>query len=227
MGGGGPRYEEAERRAVPEPDELLLDERKERIEQVVALRTRSLTVVLDRLEDTFNMAAVLRTCEGMGLQEVHVIDNPEVRFAPNGSVTQGCDKWLDIHRYRTFAECRSALAARGFKLWASALGKGGQSLFDLRFEGKVALIFGNERYGVSEEVLAGADGVFWIPMRGFTQSLNISAAASASITRAIAWRLEHQGPAGDLSSEQAEALTSHFQKLSVKQRRRIYKERSG
>src|SRR5262249_43184943 len=73
--GGGSRYQLVPDR--PPADQLLLTVRKERIEQILALRTRTLTVVLDRLEDTFNMAAVLRTCEGMGIQEVHVVVNPE------------------------------------------------------------------------------------------------------------------------------------------------------
>ncbi len=223
MGGGGARYEDAAKRPAPPPEELLLDERKARIDEVVARRTRSLTVVLDRLEDTFNMAAVLRTCEAMGLQEVHVIRNPDVPFTPNHSVTQGCDKWLDVQLYDSFAECREALHARGFQLWASAIREDATSLFDLKFDSKMALVFGNERFGVSDEVLSGADGVFWIPMRGFTQSLNISAAASACVTRGIAWRLEHWGPEGDLTAGERQALRSEFQRLSVKQRKRIYR----
>ena len=222
MGGGGPRYEEAATRAAPNAESLLLDTRKERIARVVALRTRTLTVVLDRLEDTFNMAAVLRTCEGMGLQELHVIENPDVPFHPNAKVTQGCDKWLDVFRYRDFEACRSALKARGFALWASSLGEGGQSLFDLPFDGKVALVFGNERFGVSDEVRRGSDGTFWIPMRGFTQSFNISAAASACVTRAVAWRCEHLGQGGDLTPDEARALTDRYHRLSVKQRGRLY-----
>lgn len=223
MGGGGPRYEEAEH-APPAPETLLLDGRKERIEEVISLRTRTLTVVLDRLEDTFNMAAVLRTCEGMGLQELHVIEHPEVRFRPNPKVTQGCDKWLDVEVHPSFAACRAGLKARGFTLWASAVREGGKELFELRFDQKVALVFGNERFGVSEEVLQGCDGTFWIPMRGFTRSFNVSAAASACITRAIGWRLEHLGRQGDLSTQEAQALRDRFQLLAVKQRARIYRE---
>lgn len=222
MGGGGPRYEEAESRPAPEPEELLLDTRKERIEEVLAKRTRTLAVVLDRLEDTFNMAAVLRTCEAMGVQEIHVIENPKVRFRPNPKVTQGCDKWLEVRVYPDFAACRAALKARGFELWASAVGEGSQSLFSMCFDRKLALIFGNERFGVSKEVLDGSDATFWIPMRGFTRSLNISAAASASLTHAIAWRLEHRGEQGDLSPEELAELRASFQLLAVKQRGRIY-----
>ncbi len=84
---------------LPLASDFLLDARRERIEQVVQLRTRTLTVVLDRLEDTFNMAAILRTCEALGLQEIHVILHPQHRFSPSDKVTQGCDKWLEIHRY--------------------------------------------------------------------------------------------------------------------------------
>jgi tRNA (guanosine-2'-O-)-methyltransferase len=222
MSGGGPNYEPRERKAPPEPEELVLEERKRRIDEVVAHRTRTLTVVLDRLEDAFNMAAVLRTCEAMGLQDVHVVKNPEHRFEPNASVTQGCDKWLDLHEYDSFTECRAALKAAGFQIWASAIRKDATSLYELPFDGKVALVFGNERFGVSAEVLAGVDGVFWIPMRGFTQSLNISVAASAAISRAVAWRLERRGPGGDLSPGEATELTRKFQVLSVKQRKKLY-----
>jgi len=222
MAGGGPKYEPVEDERL-DPDSLLLEARKERIDEVVSKRTRSVVIVLDRLEDAFNMAAVLRTSEAMGLQEVHVIEHPEFRFKPNGRVTQGCDKWLDIRVHPDFAACAEHLHSRGYKIWVSGIRPGASSLFDLRFDEKVALVFGNERYGVSDEVLAGADGVFWIPMRGFSQSLNVSAAVSATISRAVGWRLDKLGPEGDLSEQEREALTSRFQMWSVKQRKKIYK----
>lgn len=206
------------------PEDLVLPPRRERIEQVLAGRTRTVTVVLDRLEDSFNMAAVLRTCESMGLQDVHVVKNPEVPWTPNKRVTQGCDKWLDLHRHESFAACRDALKADGYRILASAIREGATSLFELRFDQKVALVFGNERYGVSQEVLDGVDGVFWIPMVGFTQSLNISAATSAAITRAVAWRMEHLGKSGDLAPAALEVLRERFLRLSVKQRGKLYRQ---
>jgi tRNA (guanosine-2'-O-)-methyltransferase len=222
MSGGGPRYEPFEQKTV-EPESLLLEVRKEKIDRVVEQRTRTFTVVLDRLEDSFNMAAVLRTCEAMGVQEVHVVINPEAPFLPNSRVAQGCDKWLDVKLYKSFAECREHLKQRGFALYASAIREGSTSLYSLRFDSKIAIIFGNERFGVSEEVLANVDGSFWIPMRGFSQSINISAAASACISRAIAWREEHLGKVGDLTAEEAQTLRERFYVLAVKQRKRIFK----
>lgn len=221
MSGGGPKYEAAD--GKPLPAELLLAPRKERIEKVVSMRTRNFTVVLDRLEDTFNMAAVLRTCEGMGLQDVHVIRNPDAPFAPNSKVTQGCDKWLDLHVHRDFKSCAELLKKNGYRVLASAIQPGATSLFELKFDQKIAIVLGNERFGVSDEVLTHSDGTFWIPMRGFSQSMNISAAASACITRAISWRIEHLGPEGDLSPEERTTLTEQFSFLSVKQRGRVYR----
>ena len=221
MVGGGPKYEPLE--GKPLPADLLLQPRRERIESVIAGRTRNVTVVLDRLEDTFNMAAVLRTCEGMGLQDVHIIRNPDAKFAPNSKVTQGCDKWLDLHLYKDFKTCAAALKKKGYRVLASAIRPGATSLFELKFDQKIAMVLGNERFGVSEEVIEHSDGTFWIPMKGFSQSMNISAAASACVTRAVAWRLEHLGVSGDLSLEEKAALTEQFSYLSVKQRGRVYR----
>src|SRR5207247_2647366 len=109
-------------------------------------------------------------------QEIHVVKNPGVAFSPNSAVTQGCDKWLDIFHHDDFAAAYRALQGRGFRVLASAARAGATSLFDLTFESKTALVLGNERFGVSQDVIAHADGTFWIPMRGFSQSLNISAA---------------------------------------------------
>jgi tRNA (guanosine-2'-O-)-methyltransferase len=195
----------------------LVDARLERVDEVVTGRTRNVVVVLDKLEDNFNMAAVLRTCEGLGIQEVHVIENPEERFHPNAAVTQGCEKWLDIVKYEGFAMCRAALKRRKFAIWASAVTRVATPLNDLRFDGRVALVFGNERRGVSEEVLRGADGVFWIPMRGFSRSLNISAAAAATLSHVLRER------PGDLTPDEAAALRTRFCALSVKQRKKVYK----
>ncbi len=169
------------------------------------------------------MAAVLRTCEAFGIQEVHVVEHPEVRFSPNDRVTQGCDKWLDLHRWENFAAAREALHARGFFLWVSAAQPAATSLWELELTGKRALVFGNERTGVSEEAVAGADGTFWIPMRGFTRSLNISAAVAATLSCAMARRAEGGPATGALTSEEAEALKKRFHALSVKQRGRIWR----
>ncbi len=220
MSGGGPKYEAADGR--PAPESLLLEGRKARIETVLAQRTRNLVLVLDSLEDTFNMAAVLRTAESMGLQEVHVVNNEKVSWRPNSKVTQGCDKWLDIVLYRSFADCAQQLKSRGFSVLASSIAPSSTSVFELTFSEKKALVFGNERFGISKEALPLCDGAFWLPMLGFTQSLNISAAVSACVTQAVGWRVKHLGVSGDLTEPERSTLRERFHLLSVKQRHRVY-----
>lgn len=179
-------------------------------------------MVLDQLEDTFNMAAVLRSCEAFGLQDVHVVENPDVPFAPHDKVTQGCDKWLDIHRYKSFASCARALRGAGYRICVSAVRDDARSVFEMEFDRPLALVFGNERTGVTPDGLAAADEAFWIPMRGFTRSLNVSAAVSATLSRAIGWRLDRGKASGDLPEAEARTLRDRFYALSVKQRKRLF-----
>jgi len=209
-------------RAAPAADTLLLPPRREKVDAVVSRRLRGLTVVLDQLEDTFNMAAVLRSCEAFGLQDVHVVENPDVPFAPHDKVTQGCDKWLDVRRHRSFAACARALRAGGYRICVSAVREDARSVFEMEFDRPLAMVFGNERTGVTPDALAAADEAFWIPMRGFTRSLNVSAAVSATLSRAIGWRLDHGKPGGDLPEADARLLRDRFYALSVKQRKRLF-----
>jgi tRNA (guanosine-2'-O-)-methyltransferase len=220
---GGGAEDGAGSRKPPAADTLLLPPRREKVDAVVGRRLRSLTVVLDQLEDSFNMAAVLRTCEAFGVQSVHVVENPDAPFAPHEKVTQGCDKWLDVHRHASFRACAKALKSVGYEVCVSAVREDARSLYALEFEHPLALVFGNERTGVSPDALAAADSAFWIPMRGFTRSLNVSAAVAATLSRAIACRLERLGDAGDFSVPESQALRERFYALSVKQRKRLYR----
>jgi len=103
------------------------------------------------------------------------------------------------------------------------LGEGSLALADLSFAGKVALVFGNENRGVSDEALALADARYAIPMLGFVQSLNVSVAAAVSLFQAVERRVAERGRHGDLAPEDAQALRERFYVLAVKQRARIAK----
>ena len=202
---------------------FLLPERRERIDRVVAERTRTLTVVMEAFCDPQNVNAVLRTCEAFGVQEVHVVDGPQKAYERNRKISQNADKWLDVVRWRTSAECLDALHARGFACFATHLGEGSRPLGELSFAGKVALVFGNESRGVSEEALARADARYVIPMRGFSQSLNVSVAVAVSVAHAVARRVVERGRHGDLSPAEAAELQERFYALAVHQRGRIAK----
>jgi tRNA (guanosine-2'-O-)-methyltransferase len=203
--------------------DYLLPERKARIDEVVSRRTRTLTVVIEALCDPQNVNAVLRTCDAFGVQDVHVVEGPMKGFDRNKKISQNADKWLDVTRWSSTRECLGALRERGYAIHVSWLGEGSVGIADLDFSGPVALVFGNESRGVSDDALAMADARFAIPMRGFSQSLNVSVAAAVSLSRAIDRREAQRGRHGDLAEAEAEALRQRFYVLAVKQRSRIAK----
>lgn len=202
---------------------FLLPERRERIDRVVASRTRSLVVVLEAFCDPQNVNAVLRTCDAFGVQEVHVVEGPMKPWDRNKKISQNADKWLDVVRWRSTAECLGALRARGLRILATCLGDGAAALGALSFAEPTALVFGNEHRGVSAEARALADGRFAIPMHGFVQSLNVSVAVAVTLARAVERREAERGRHGDLGPEDAAALRERFYLLAVKQRSRIAK----
>jgi len=205
------------------PQDLLLDQRREKVERIVSMRTRSLAVVREDIEDPHNIAAVLRTCEGLGVQEVHAITR-SYAFHPNPKITLGAEKWLDLHLYRQSEPCLARLKERGFLLCATDLAPGACSLLDLPKDRPLAIVFGTEKVGVRSETLAQCHVRFQIPMLGFSQSLNISVAAAICLSHVIFARLS-AGTAGDLTETDRTALRERFFALSVKQRHRLFSER--
>jgi tRNA (guanosine-2'-O-)-methyltransferase len=203
--------------------DCLVPERKARIDEVVANRTRTLTVVMEAFCDPQNVNAVLRTCEAFGIQELHAVEGPMKPWDRNKKISQNADKWLDVRRWRSTAECLAHLRAEGFAIYVTHLDGRSRPLGELSFAGKVALVFGNESRGVSDEAVRLADATYAIPMRGFVQSFNVSVAAAISIAKAVERREADRGRHGDLDEADAAALRERFYVLAVKQRARIAK----
>jgi tRNA (guanosine-2'-O-)-methyltransferase len=200
---------------------LFSEARRARIDSVVAARLRSLTCVLDRLIDPHNVAAVLRTAEGLGLCAVHVVPNDESDAIAHHRVTQDADKWLDLHLHRGGAEAARALAALGYSVYAGHLDERAVLLEELPADRPIALLFGNEHQGPTAETLAACAGTFKIPMAGFTQSFNVSVAAAIALSHAARARRAALGAAGDLSEADRRALRSRFYRLAAKLARRV------
>lgn len=156
--------------------------KKSVMERVLANRTRHLTVVLEDIFKPHNASAVIRTCDCFGLQDIHVIEKTD-QYKVNPYVTRGASQWVDLHKYyqegsSSVEACFDSLRAKGYKIYGTSPSAGGISIYDLQPEEKLALVFGNEHEGISEEVKSKADGLVHIPMLGFTDSFNISVSAS-------------------------------------------------
>ncbi len=152
------------------------------MEDVVSQRQQGLVVVLEDIHDPHNAAAVLRTCEGFGVQDVYFIFENQKEFNPRkvGKVSSGSsNKWLDFHISHSTEECLSDLHEKGYTVYATILDDKAQSLYETDFEEKkIALLFGNEHSGITEKAASLSDHTMYIPMRGFIQSFNLSVTAS-------------------------------------------------
>ena len=163
---------------------FLSEERIARFERVLDQRTRHLTVVMENVFQSRNASAVMRSCDGFGLQDVHLIEdiNP---WVPNRGVSKGTNAWLTLHRYRSAADptaaCLDRLRRTGYQIAVTSPHVDGYNVTDLPIDRPVAVVMGTEWEGVSERMLAEADLHVAIPMHGFAESLNISVAAAVVI----------------------------------------------
>ncbi len=144
----------------------------------------------------------MRTCDSVGIQDIFILNNkipPHRTWGFRSSST--ASKWLTIHQYTDAQECMDELRKRYDKILTTHLGSDSVSLYDIDFTCSVALVFGNEKHGVSEEIRAMADGNFVIPQVGIIQSLNISVACAVSIYEAY----------------RQKTLAGHYQQASLPQ----------
>ncbi|WP_018629517.1 TrmH family RNA methyltransferase [Niabella aurantiaca] len=164
-------------------------ERKEKLENVIRKRQEGLGIVLENVFDPHNISAVMRSCDAVGIQDVYILNTKIPRHKKWGAKSSSsAAKWLSIHQYDNAAACFADLRNRYDQVFTTHLSSGAETLYDLDLTQRVALVFGNERSGVSEEIRVLADGNFIIPQVGIIQSLNISVACAVSIYEAFRQR---------------------------------------
>jgi len=159
-----------------------LEKRNELMDKVLADRTRYITVVLENIYQPHNASAVLRSCDCFGIQDVHIIEN-SYQYELNPHVSLGAAQWLNLHRYsaqeNNTRECIESLKSNGYRVIATTPDEKAVSIHDFDvIKGKFALLFGTEKFGLTEEACTLADESIRIPMYGFTESFNISVSAS-------------------------------------------------
>lgn len=165
-------------------------EREARFDFVLRHRQPGLTVILENIDDPHNISAVMRSCDAVGIQRIFLIRNEERKpFLPGKRSSSGAAKWLDVNVFSDITTCFTEVRASFDKIYATHLSKDENiSLHELDLTENVALLFGNEKRGVSEEALALCDGNFLIPQVGMIKSLNISVACAVSLYEAYRQR---------------------------------------
>jgi tRNA (guanosine-2'-O-)-methyltransferase len=165
------------------------ERRRNRIEEVIDRRQPDLTVVLENVHDQHNASAVLRSCDAVGILRlalVYTLETPPTTFARRTSASAA--KWIDVERFDSIEECYRTLRGRGFSIYATAMTESSSILYDIDFTSPVAVVFGNEMRGLSDEAIAQADATIEIPMVGMVRSLNISVACAVTLYEAFRQR---------------------------------------
>ena len=160
---------------------FLLESRIDTLTRALDMRTEYITVMTENMFHAQNASAIVRHCEAFGVQNIHTVEEL-CPFLPTLNIALGTDKWIDINRHATTADAVKSLRTRGYRIIATTPHHKSctPETFDVK-KGKFALVFGTEKTGVSDEILAQADEFLQIPMCGMVDSLNVSASAAILI----------------------------------------------
>ncbi len=203
--------------------QFVTENRQQRLSEIIANRTRHITVVLEDLFQAQNISAVLRTCDCYGVQDVYVIQHRN-EFEANKEISMGADKWLTIHEFphseNNVKECIDRLHEQGYWVAATLPDEQKRTIFDLPVEQKTAFLFGTELTGLSDDAIKYADGNVLIPMYGFTESFNISNSAAIILSH-FSEKMRHSNVQWQLSDEEKEEIYFDWLQKSVKDPERL------
>lgn len=206
--------------------EHISENKKDKFETIIKDRTRHITVVLENIFQPHNSAAVLRSCDCFGIQDVHVIEN-ENTYAPNKEIDMGSSKWLNIHRYnqaeQNTMDCLNQLKNKGYKIVATTPHTNDCSIEELPLDQPIALLFGTEATGLTKTALEASDAYVKLPMYGFTESYNISVSVALALfntsermrrDESIKWQLS-EAEQTEIKLEWAKKVVKHSQKVEA------------
>jgi tRNA (guanosine-2'-O-)-methyltransferase len=204
--------------------EFVSDHKKRLFQELLEHRTRFFTIVLEDIYQSQNASAVLRSCDGFGMQDVYIIENRN-RFGVDKGVTIGAEKWLTVYRYNdqnsdNTSGAYRALKDKGYQIVVLSPHDTSVPLSEFRPEVPSALVFGAEKAGLSRYALDHADKCIHIPMFGFSESLNLSVCAAICMYH-IRHHMMFTGLNWQMTGEEKKDLYLQWLKKSVKNLREL------
>jgi tRNA (guanosine-2'-O-)-methyltransferase len=190
----------------------LAPERSQRIEQVARNRQRGLALLLEDVWDPHNLAAITRTADAFGVQDIHYTTSQH--FDPDQlgyKSGKRAHKWVDYTQHNDIQNCVVEFQQNGWHVIATVLSDEAPSIFEIDWTSFEQLIVavGNERSGITNETIKQVDSLVTIPMLGMMQSLNVSVATAITLSEIIRQR-QASGRSFTLAEREAEALTEDF-----------------
>ncbi|ADY27976.1 MULTISPECIES: TrmH family RNA methyltransferase [Cellulophaga] len=195
-------------------ENIISEERKTRFLDILKDRTNYITVAIEDVFQMHNTSAVIRSCDAFGVQTAHLIES-KYSEPLDKNIAMGAQQWVTTPRYNTTTECIDTLRKDGYKIIATSPHTDSYLLDDFKIDDKIALFFGTEKSGLSQEVLDKADGYVKIPMVGFSESLNISVSA-AILLQHLTTELKKTTKNWQLTAEEILAIRLDWTKKSIK-----------
>lgn len=199
-----------------------------RLSEAAYRRTRWVTVAFDSLTHAHNVNAVLRTCECLGVQDVHMVTggSPLAEFV---GISRGALDWLCVHEYATLSEELSALRAMGYRLVGTTPRQSGGSVAVADFDPSLApfvLFLGQEKHGLAMEVAEAMETGVYVPMVGLTESLNVSVAAGM-LLQSLMERMAREHFPYQVPEEEGDAILLTWLRRTVRSADLILDRREG
>jgi tRNA (guanosine-2'-O-)-methyltransferase len=202
--------------------DFMLESRTNKIEKILNLRTRHITLVLEDIYHPQNASAIIRTAECFGIQDIHIIEKNKT-YTPNTDIVRGASKWISFYKYNSneikinpTQQCINNLKSKGYSIATTTLHSKDTSLIgDIDISKPWAICLGTEETGVSNTLINNADCLIKLPMYGFTESFNVSTAA-ALLLEIISTKLRLSNINWQLKENEKEILRFEWYKKSVK-----------
>ncbi len=187
-------------------------EREARIRNVLSMRRKDITLVMDNVWDPHNVSAILRSCDAFGVLRVHLYYTTEKWPDLGAKSSASAKKWVDRRRHTDAAAMLGGLRSQGFQVLRTGFSPTAKPLMDFDFTRPSAVILGNEHRGVSPEIQELVPDELYIPMQGMVQSFNVSVAAALILYEAFSQRRAAGSVGTDLGGEELRELEADWKR---------------
>lgn len=145
-------------------------------EQIKEIKRRPIYIVLDNVLDTYNVGSIFRLADAVAAEKIYLCG--ETLTPPNHRIKKASVstwQWVEWEYAKTAVEAIAELKSQNPMTKIIAVEQDARSIpFDtVKYELPLALVVGNETYGVSKEVLDIVDTIVELPMLGINKSLNV------------------------------------------------------
>ena len=187
--------------------------RTNRIDDILLRKQPLLQLFLDDVHNSKNLSAILRSCDGVGVLNLFysTVNDKDLRI--HKTITQGAHHWVNRHRIVRNERCRflKEKQEKGFQVVVTHFSENAVSFRAVDYSKPTIVVMGNEKEGVSSEIVALADVVIIIPMQGMVQSLNVSVATALVLYEAER-QLENTGryDTPQLPAEEREKIKNNW-----------------